>query len=576
MRSLCNRIGCVLLALVLLVTCGVVQIVPAKAAYENTYVNTGDQRADLIGVALTQVGYREGYNNYTKYGVWYGSSNMAWCGAFISWCANQAGIPTSVIRKNGYASARDFGIPSFTVYDRLPRPGDLFFKNNGAHAGIVYYVDGDYFYTLEGNTYEGPTYEEGVYSRKRNLYGEYYFGAPNYQSDAGHSYVKSVEAEHPHKEYYKCSDCGSKYYTGKTGTVDGCKQCLMANCSHSYGKPAKVDDTNHKSVCTLCTKEKTEKHTWKDTKVITAATCQKKGSKQQTCSGCQHTRTVEIPKTEDHQYEQWDYVDETKHTAVCSTCGKQEEKEHTTQDWQTSSLDHWYTCADCGGRSSIGKHTFPSGCGSACTVCDYVDEAGHSYATVYSQDAKSHWLQCLRCGDKHQQENHQYSADCGESCEICGYTRQTEHQFAEQWSQDVSGHWHGCIACGKKDELMSHTPGAQATEDQGQSCTVCGFEMMPALKHSHDYAPYESDNLSHWGSCECGVQMEKESHLWDMETGLCRICGAAPTVPEELQIPWMIILPGVGGLMVLLIGILVGVKIHKKRKTKKQQPAGVA
>ena len=34
--------------------------IPAQAAYENTYKNTGDHRKDIIGVALTQVGYLEG------------------------------------------------------------------------------------------------------------------------------------------------------------------------------------------------------------------------------------------------------------------------------------------------------------------------------------------------------------------------------------------------------------------------------------------------------------------------------------------------------------------------------------
>lgn len=576
MKSLCNRLGCLLLALVLLATCGVVQVIPVKAAYENTYVNTGDQRADLIGVALTQVGYREGSNNYTKYGVWFGHSNMAWCGAFISWCANQAGIPTSVLRKNGFASASSFGIPSFTVRDRIPRPGDLFFKNNGNHAGIVYYVEGDYFYTLEGNTYEAPTYEDGVYCRKRSLYGEYYFGSPNYQSDAGHNYVKGVETAHPHKEYYRCSDCGSQYYTGRTGTVDDCKQCMMANCSHSYGKATKTDDTYHKSVCTKCTKEKSEKHTWQDSKILKEATCQAVGSKTQTCSGCGHTRTVEIPKTQDHQYGQWDYVDEEKHIGTCATCGHQEEKSHTTDQWQASNLDHWYTCADCGGRTGIGEHNFPGGCGSACTVCEYVNPDGHRYATLYSQDGQYHWYSCLNCGEKKDREEHSYSASCAETCESCGYTRQTEHSFAQEWTMDISGHWHSCTQCGKQESLISHTPGPEATETRAQSCTECGFEIIPAKSHIHDYAPYEADAFSHWGSCDCGTELPKEPHLWDMEQGVCRICGVTPTVPEKTEIPWMIILPCVGGVALLTTGLLVGVKIRKKRKAKKQQPAGVA
>ena len=33
---------------------------PVSAAYENTYTNTGNQRADIVAVAKTQIGYHEG------------------------------------------------------------------------------------------------------------------------------------------------------------------------------------------------------------------------------------------------------------------------------------------------------------------------------------------------------------------------------------------------------------------------------------------------------------------------------------------------------------------------------------
>ena len=84
--------------------------IEANAAYENTYANTGNMRNDIIGVALTQVGYTEGANNYTKYGVWYGQPNSPWCGMFVSWCANQAGIPTSVLKRTGIANPSNFGL----------------------------------------------------------------------------------------------------------------------------------------------------------------------------------------------------------------------------------------------------------------------------------------------------------------------------------------------------------------------------------------------------------------------------------------------------------------------------------
>ena len=137
----------------------------ALAAYENTYKNTGDQALDLVGVAKTQLGYTESANGYTKYGDYYGSPYIDWCGAFIVWCANQAGIGTSVIPKNASSNGlKDF----FTAGNRYylsyghggyytPKPGDIAFMSASnktddiTHVGIVAaYADGTVT-TIEGN-----------------------------------------------------------------------------------------------------------------------------------------------------------------------------------------------------------------------------------------------------------------------------------------------------------------------------------------------------------------------------------------------------------------------------------------
>ena len=109
-----------------------------SAAYENTYKNTGNMRNDIIGVALTQVGYKEGANNYTKYGVSYGLSNSPWCGMFVSWCAKEAGIPTSVLKRTGIANPSNFGLSYKDGKNYTPQKGDLFFKKNFSHVGLVY------------------------------------------------------------------------------------------------------------------------------------------------------------------------------------------------------------------------------------------------------------------------------------------------------------------------------------------------------------------------------------------------------------------------------------------------------
>lgn len=72
---------------------------------------TGDQRTDIVNIARSQVGYQEGSSssqlagttyggkNYTEYGRWYGLQDM-WCAMFVSWCADVAGVSTSVVPKH--------------------------------------------------------------------------------------------------------------------------------------------------------------------------------------------------------------------------------------------------------------------------------------------------------------------------------------------------------------------------------------------------------------------------------------------------------------------------------------------
>ena len=74
--------------------------------FPNTWNNTGKYIEDLIGVAMTQVGYYGNTRVGTKYGAWYGENYTyaQWCAMFVAWCANEAGIPTSVIMKTAKAN----------------------------------------------------------------------------------------------------------------------------------------------------------------------------------------------------------------------------------------------------------------------------------------------------------------------------------------------------------------------------------------------------------------------------------------------------------------------------------------
>ena len=152
-------------------------MVNSFAAYENTYKNTGDQRADIIGVAKTQIGYTEGRNNDTKYGTWYGSPNQPWCAMFVSWCARQANIPTSVLKNSACAgaSADYFNIPYYNGSNYTPKAGDLFFTKSWSHVGLVYYTEGNYFYTIEGNSNTNGSAEGYCVCTNKRYIPSYYF-----------------------------------------------------------------------------------------------------------------------------------------------------------------------------------------------------------------------------------------------------------------------------------------------------------------------------------------------------------------------------------------------------------------
>ena len=174
-----KRMLCLLLAGLIMIV--FVQPVSVSAAHENTYVNTGNYRADIIGVARTQVGYRETYDNNTKYGKWYGYNYYPWCAMFTSWCARQAEIPKSVIDNSSFAEPGEdcFNVIRKDGSSYTPVPGDLFFTRSYSHTGLVFHVAGDYFYAIEGNTNNnGSDNGTHVMVLKRKI-SDYYFGTYN-------------------------------------------------------------------------------------------------------------------------------------------------------------------------------------------------------------------------------------------------------------------------------------------------------------------------------------------------------------------------------------------------------------
>lgn len=113
---------------------------------------------DIVDVALAEEGYCGDSGNHTKYGAWYGMNGAAWCHMFVSWCANQAGIPESIIPKTASCSSGMSWFQSRGLFrykgQYTPKHGDIvYFKSCGAsHVGIVVSCSNGTVYTIEGNS----------------------------------------------------------------------------------------------------------------------------------------------------------------------------------------------------------------------------------------------------------------------------------------------------------------------------------------------------------------------------------------------------------------------------------------
>ncbi|MBQ3073080.1 MAG: CHAP domain-containing protein, partial [Ruminococcus sp.] len=185
---------------------------------------TGDNRTDLIAVALSQLGYQEGAANgafsgevsgganYVEMsynmgdlGLGYGGSDYPWCASFVSWCLYQSRCTnhatySSLCRNhsgdynyiwkeiscamwvNQLKGAGYFSYSAGMGGSYVPKYGDLvFFKSSSSpsHIGICLYVKDGVLYTVEGNTSDASGLETnggGVYFKSYSLSSSYLYG----------------------------------------------------------------------------------------------------------------------------------------------------------------------------------------------------------------------------------------------------------------------------------------------------------------------------------------------------------------------------------------------------------------
>ncbi len=101
------------------------------------------------------------------------------------------------------------------------------------------------------------------------------------------------------------------------------------------------------------------------------------------------------------------------------------------------------------------------------------------------------------------------------TCKVCGdvVTPAKSHNYA--WKSGPEGHWKECqnAGCASKTTSQSHVPGAAATEDTAQTCTVCGYTINPPLGHvcqnhlqkvNATSATCTQDGNNEYYKCTCG------------------------------------------------------------------------
>ncbi|MFD8995639.1 CHAP domain-containing protein [Streptomyces abikoensis] len=131
--------------------------------------------------------YREGPDNDTIFGKWFGLNHEPWCAMFLSYCAAKSGNDDIIPR---YAACLD-GVRWFKdrgQWSETPSVGAIVFYGSGGgeHTEIVERFDDTYIYTIGGNTNnDGSANGNGVYRRKvsRTSPRTYGYGHPTYKND---------------------------------------------------------------------------------------------------------------------------------------------------------------------------------------------------------------------------------------------------------------------------------------------------------------------------------------------------------------------------------------------------------
>jgi hypothetical protein len=113
--------------------------------------------ARLIEVAAAEVGTIEEGDNLTKYGKFTKADGLPWCGSFVNWCADQAGVKIHSVVSTAVGAHKFKEINRWSNIPQLGYLAFMDFPHDGvdriSHIGIVVgLIDNKTCLTIEGNT----------------------------------------------------------------------------------------------------------------------------------------------------------------------------------------------------------------------------------------------------------------------------------------------------------------------------------------------------------------------------------------------------------------------------------------
>lgn len=212
-------------------------VAPSMQTLANT--TTPGSSLCIVEIAKKELGTVETGTNMTKYGEWYGWNGKTWCAIFVSWCANQANVSTSIIVKeiSPYRMLnffRDQGNLYYSLSNGgsyTPVAGDILFvgtqTHNPSHVAIVEKVENGTVWVYDGNWSDRVNYHSYALTAS-DIIG---YGHPDYvNSSHDTSSAYCYDSTHHWKVCTVCQAITNKSAHIIITDSYGIRKCKLCDC----------------------------------------------------------------------------------------------------------------------------------------------------------------------------------------------------------------------------------------------------------------------------------------------------------------------------------------------------------